>query len=641
MSYLKNFTSLADTPISITSNQIVIGNIPGDAVIQLSISDILDLIGSVHGEILFRGAAGWEVLTPGAGDVNKFIQTKGPGVNPVFTTITGLPAGAEGDLVLFTGGSWQVFSPGAVNQVLTSNGPGVAPSYQAFSGLPAGAEGDLVLFTGGSWQVFSPGAANQVLTSNGPGVAPTYQAIPASTPALNGVFQVTSAATISHPTITAALAACAPGDAVYVGPGSYAESFTIPTLVSLISIFGPEVTQIAGAAATGDRVTLGDSSRFQGFSVVLPTDGSAAILNPVTTLAYVERIFLDGNGGVGVGIKQTGSGYTDYKNITYRSGDCSVCFDIQGGMCVFWETLINSGPAAINDGWKLENCFVGMSACGSFASGLFDGLEINENAICLAGSVEIENCLNTIHITADTSQLEVRSLRSSNTSQWDILVDPGITGAKVHVASGELTRTKISIPTANTDVILGFQDDLVGDPGFVFFGELAVGSPSQGKESVFGEGDSYVNGMYVFRNTNGTIGVWSDITAQMASGAGSTAQILPGLTQNNACYIGGPRKFPGIKVDTTIALILGTGTIDFQYWNGATWVSFDVMATQSNFPYTQYGNDVLTRIQSDQIRFSDDFLASWQTTTLNGQNAYWVRIIVNSLNPITTIPTLE
>lgn len=50
---------------------------------------------------------------------------------------------------------------------------------------------------------------------------------------LVGVWLVTDAAQAQYPSITAALAAASSGDAVVVGPGDYAESFSVPAGVAL------------------------------------------------------------------------------------------------------------------------------------------------------------------------------------------------------------------------------------------------------------------------------------------------------------------------------------------------------------------------------------------------------------------------
>jgi hypothetical protein len=63
----------------------ILANLTGspDAPTPFPVSDVLDSVfGSVHGDILFRGASGWLVLAPGSS--GNFLQTGGVGVDPVW-----------------------------------------------------------------------------------------------------------------------------------------------------------------------------------------------------------------------------------------------------------------------------------------------------------------------------------------------------------------------------------------------------------------------------------------------------------------------------------------------------------------------------------------------------------------------------
>jgi hypothetical protein len=462
------------------------------------------------------------------------------------------------------------------------------------------------------------------------------------TPALNNVLLVKPASTTSYATITAALAAAVSGDYVHVGPGTYSEPpLNVPSGVSLYAPQGAERTMIAGALATGHRIILNDGSRIDGFSITLPTDGTAAINDTVTTQSWVENChFYGAVGGVGYAVLKTGAGSTDYRDCHYISGECANVYDIQGGSAIFWSSTIRSVSGATQHGWVCTNASLGLSSCGSFAALGGDVFRSNANGIIFGGNIEIDGgAVNGVHLTADTSNVSFRGIRISNTTTWDILVDPALTTPVTHVAAGELTRTKVSIPTAAlATTMLFFQDDLPGDEGFECFADFHVGVPGKGRQQHVGQGDHYTNSMFVFQNTNLEVGAWTDISAQMRSATGSTAVLFPGVGLNNTVYIGGPRPFGGVFTNTTIVVALGGGTIDWQYWNGAAWVSFDVMGTKRTSPYTSYANSVFSNVQTEHVRF-DDFFSSWATKLLNGQTLYWVRAVITSA--ITTSPTLE
>lgn len=123
---------------------------------------------------------------------------------------------------------------------------------------------------------------------------------------LVGVWLVTDAAQTQYPSITTALAAASSGDAVVVGPGDYAESFSVPAGVALRAHTRGTVT-VTGAAATGTRITLGAQSRLENFFVEAPTDATVqpthttgASASPQTTRSRsgsttdLRHPFLDG-----------------------------------------------------------------------------------------------------------------------------------------------------------------------------------------------------------------------------------------------------------------------------------------------------------------------------------------------------------
>lgn len=70
------------------------GNLSADITIDANVQDILDLISSTQGAVLFRGAADWQALAPGtAGD---FLKTNGAGADPAWAAGGG---GGGGGLV--------------------------------------------------------------------------------------------------------------------------------------------------------------------------------------------------------------------------------------------------------------------------------------------------------------------------------------------------------------------------------------------------------------------------------------------------------------------------------------------------------------------------------------------------------------
>jgi hypothetical protein len=185
-----------------------------------------------------------------------------------------------------------------------------------------------------------------------------------------------------------------------------------------------------------------------------------------------------------------------------------------------------------------------------------------------------------------------------------------------------------------------------GDEGVNILGELHVGIPELGSEAVFGEGDSYTRGMLVY-TYNPAGAVWTDVSTAARSASGSTFT-FPAVLVDNAIYVASSLsdgvdvlQHFGIKLDCTIAAVLGGGTIVTEYWTGAAWVAIEQMSTLSSSPYTQYADDLFTRAQSEQLRYPQAFLSAWTKNdpmTL-GTNYYWIRFRISV--GITTAPTFQ
>lgn len=118
--------------VATVPNSIPIMN-PGVPVALKTFQQLLDVIGAVRGDILFRGVAGWQVLPPVA---NGYLQSQGPGADPqyvgsttVATVATGLVAAGTtqaGALVLTK--NWNEIDTTPVNSgvVVPASGTGIS-----------------------------------------------------------------------------------------------------------------------------------------------------------------------------------------------------------------------------------------------------------------------------------------------------------------------------------------------------------------------------------------------------------------------------------------------------------------------------------------------------------------------------------
>lgn len=178
---------------------------------------------------------------------------------------------------------------------------------------------------------------------------------------------------------------------------------------------------------------------------------------------------------------------------------------------------------------------------------------------------------------------------------------------------------------------------VTGEEKNVLLGELSVGFPGNGFESAFGEGDSHVLLMTIF-SANPAESVFVDETSNALSHDDNTFT-FQSTAVNERIYIGGSiQAFPGIKtkINTGIVPAGGLNSIIWEYWNGSIWASFNIMSTQSEFPYTPFAQNVFD-VGHPQYRFGS--MTGWVSTSVNGVNAFWIRARITTI--LTTLPTID
>ncbi|RLI84125.1 MAG: hypothetical protein DRP01_08430, partial [Archaeoglobales archaeon] len=445
----------------------------------------------------------------------------------------------------------------------------------------------------------------------------------------------------NYATIVAALAASSSGDTVYAGPGTYAESFTVPAGVTLVGQGGSRVTKITGALATGTRITLSNGAFLKGFTITLPTDATYAIqyAGAAPSLAISRDIVFIGAGASGKCYGQTGTGSSEIMDVFVQQGSMAAVYEVTNGELLVRETLVSKYITNITDLCAVSGGLLAIEAFIARGSGIVDGLSVGAGQV-IGTVIEFQDLSGSaIHLTSDSADCQLRSIRCDGCNK-DVEVDAALTTAKLHVIGGELLQSKIDVPDAwhGADHFLMFQDEKPGDAALKIWGELHVGSHVHGTTSSFGEGSAHTDGMYCFRNTNLEVGTWSDISSIYSSADSSSATIFAGTAAGNCFYIGDDAKeFSGHYANVTVAGTLGAGALIVEYWNGAAWTPMAIMAADSVAPHAQHGADISELDGELNLRFGP--MSGWATKALDGTTAYWVRYRITT--GWTTSPTCE
>jgi len=162
--------------------------------------------------------------------------------------------------------------------------------------------------------------------------------------------------------------------------------------------------------------------------------------------------------------------------------------------------------------------------------------------------------------------------------------------------------------------------------------EIGVGLPDAGRESVFGEGDSYNDDIKVitFDGSN-----YVDETAKIVTSGDSNYVEFPNTSVGTSIYIAtnkgnGNLPFFGIKKNIILAMDLGTGNVLAEYWDGSSWIEYNFMITDSGAPYASHVKDLEVPAGSYQVRNNPFMNVDWEQTSVDGDNRFWTRFRISS-----------
>lgn len=211
----------------------------------------------------------------------------------------------------------------------------------------------------------------------------------------------------------------------------------------------------------------------------------------------------------------------------------------------------------------------------------------------------------------------------------DAPIDGEIYGRKDGAWSEATNPTELSIPVKNGG---DFEDSVMtqtsagDDAGINIDGQLSTGAPDNGREAVFGEGDSYpVVGAWhctIANTTNQTVTSAVDITTEMQSDDGSTSSLFNGTAAGNYILVYSDiRTYGGTKTKVNTAGTIEPQNIIAEYLSSLnTWSSAPFMATDADSLEQRGWTPASVSGVSEQWRFGFNPLSlpvAWDELTMN------------------------
>lgn len=140
---------------NVSTTQRVVGrNTAGAGVAEeVSVSGVLDWIGSTRGQILFRGASGWSVLSPGT--AGQVLSTGGAGADPSWVASGGSPFASDisvNSLTVGRGGGSTISNSAFGYLALANNTTGASNTAIGLNALNGNTDGGTNVAVGGQSQ---------------------------------------------------------------------------------------------------------------------------------------------------------------------------------------------------------------------------------------------------------------------------------------------------------------------------------------------------------------------------------------------------------------------------------------------------------------------------------------------------------
>lgn len=446
-----------------------------------------------------------------------------------------------------------------------------------------------------------------------------------------------------HTTIASAIAASVSGDVIYLPKGRFAESVSLPSGVHLIGLSNCAETVIEGVnAGSGTRLTIaGGGSRVSKIGIDSATNSDPAIV--FNGAATVSHGHITGGSALSVGVDVATSERVRCSNIDFLGSFAEEVQINTAGATFMCQDSIHQSTASssilVSSVSSVHLHGVRYLATGSYTT----AVDINAAAtVKIKGSSLAFGLTNAMRLRAGSDGCSILISDSEmigTVADW--LVDSGATGVGTSILGKgvQLYTDRISASPAwigNVDALVSMLNRGENeDDGQVVIGKFSVGVSTRGAETAMGEGNSTTFAMFVYSD-DGTGTSFLDKTADAKDPA--TSFSFQGTSAGEVIYWGNPiRSFMNIKFIVDSVMVLGSGSVVWEYWNGSAWTEVLHFAANADEPREHRAKAMWETIGAEHLRFNE--MADQALTTVNGLSAYWLRARIASA--ITTAPVFS
>ena len=305
--------------------------------------------------------------------------------------------------------------------------------------------------------------------------------------------------------------------------------------------------------------------------------------------------------------------------------------------------LVGAGREAVQiEAADSDDCICEMQAYASIShlslheavdsNGVGLGFYDGSSALHLVRDVDVAYCYKAVDVSGGTTATIEDSVLL-DTERWSIYTA---------ISSDEVVLTDVVyqpefVRLASGSEIIGTGRSVDGGQDkFEIRSDISAGQIAAPRSAAFGGGAATMKGLEVFKNTNLEVGTWSSITNNMRNFLGSVDSLFTSTGVGASVYFGADDKFYGVYSSIVTTLLIGSGAIVWEIWNGSSWYAINVSATDRE-EHESNGDEFWQFTGEQDARFG--LVGSWSQKSLNGTTKYWARARIATA--VTRTPTSQ